>query len=466
MEKRYGLFTAIAMIVGIVIGSGVFFKAQTVLEKTGGSMPLAICAFLIGGAIMLICTLTFSFIASSSANENGVLDYAKNTVGKRYSYYVGWFLSMIYYPSLTAVVAWLSARYSIVFIQSLSPTFGAEVLASGELIPSSVGGPECITLALFYLVCAYAINALSPRLAGKIQISATVIKLIPLLLVAAVGTTVGIVSGQLSENFTASVPSLTENMHQSPLLASVISVAFAYEGWIIASGISRELKNPEKNLPRALVIGALIVISIYIFYYIGLSGGAPNSVLVSDGVTPALKNIFGGFFATILNLFIVISCLGTLNGLMLGCTRGVYALASESKGFSPEVFAQIDPKTKMPSNSAILGLLLCGAWFLYFYGATLASDKWFGVFCFDVSELPIITLYAFYIPIFIAYAVKSKNTGFVKRFVFPTLAVSASIFMVIAAFASHRSEALYYLIVFAVIMLFGIPFLSDKKARR
>ena len=62
LERKYGLFTAICMVVGIVIGSGVFFKAQAILEKTGGDMPLAILAWLIGGAIMLVCLITFSFL--------------------------------------------------------------------------------------------------------------------------------------------------------------------------------------------------------------------------------------------------------------------------------------------------------------------------------------------------------------------------------------------------------------------
>ena len=64
LEKRYGLFTAVCMVVGIVIGSGVFFKAQDILNHTGGNMPLGILAWLIGGAVMLICALTFSTLAS------------------------------------------------------------------------------------------------------------------------------------------------------------------------------------------------------------------------------------------------------------------------------------------------------------------------------------------------------------------------------------------------------------------
>ena len=175
LEKKFGLFTAICMVVGIVIGSGVFFKAQTVLQKTEGNMPLGILAWIIGGTIMIICILAFAAMAQRYEKVNGIVDYAEATVGKKYGYDIGWFLTTTYYPTLTSVLSWLSARYTLVFITSCWPDFPL-------IIPAAEGGciigPECLALMLFYLVCAYVVNALSPKLAGKLQTSTTVIKLI------------------------------------------------------------------------------------------------------------------------------------------------------------------------------------------------------------------------------------------------------------------------------------------------
>ena len=92
LEKKYGLFTAICMVVGIVVGSGVFFKAQVILQKTGGDMPLGVLAWLIGGAIMIVCILAFSAMAQKYEKVNGIVDYAEAIVGKRYGYYIGWVL--------------------------------------------------------------------------------------------------------------------------------------------------------------------------------------------------------------------------------------------------------------------------------------------------------------------------------------------------------------------------------------
>lgn len=193
-----------------------------------------------------------------------------------------------------------------------------------------VVGPECIALMLFYLCCSYAVNALSPKLAGKIQASTTVIKLIPLGVMAIVGVIAGLASGQLTENFVAP-PSPLWAQGQHPLRA-VCATSFAYEGWIIATKPSTRAEGSKRNLPKALTVGGIIVIATYLLYYIGVTGGASNAELIEKGATVAFTNIFGNVIGNILNLFIAISCIGTMNGLMLACCRGVYSVAARGKG--------------------------------------------------------------------------------------------------------------------------------------
>ncbi|MBQ8337648.1 MAG: amino acid permease, partial [Oscillospiraceae bacterium] len=286
LTKKYGLLTAICMVVGIVIGSGVFFKAQTVLQKTGGDMPLGIIAWIIGGLVMIACILAFSSMAQKYEKVNGVVDYAEATMGKKYAYLMGWFLTTIYYPTMTVALAWLSARYSLEFIRSVAPNFPLLNMGGAETIL----GPECIILMLFYLCAAYALNVLSPKLAGKFQVSTTFIKLIPLCLMAVVGIVYGLVNGTLANNFANAAEGYT--VSGNPLFAAVCSTVFAYEGWIIATSINAEIKDSKKNLPRALVIGGLIIMAIYIFYYIGVAGGASNKTLADKGATQAFTNVF------------------------------------------------------------------------------------------------------------------------------------------------------------------------------
>ncbi len=436
LKKKYGLITAIAMVVGIVIGSGVFFKAEKILTATGGNLPLGILAWIMGGAIMIICAYTFSIMATKYEYVNGIVDYAEVTIGKKYAYYVGWFMATIYYPTLTSVLAWVSARYTCV------------------LLGFNIVGGEAMVIACFYLIASYAINSLSPIIAGKFQVSTTIIKLIPLLLMAVIGTIVGLSNGLIIENFTTVAKEVSTG---NALFTAVVATSFAYEGWIIATSINAELKDSKRNLPKALVLGTFIVMSVYILYYIGLAGGVSNATIMEGGEAGA-KIAFEGIFSkaggTILFVFVVISCLGTLNGLMLGCTRGMYSLAARNQGPRASIFKQVDKETNMPSNSSIVGLLLCAFWLLYFFGTQL-TDSWIGPYWFDSSELPIVTIYASYIPIFIMLAVKEKELSSFKRFVMPVLSVLACIFMIIAACFAHKMAVVWYLITFAIVMLLG-----------
>lgn len=457
LKKKYGLLTAICMVVGIVVGSGVFFKAEKILQVTGGNLKLGILAWVIGGIIMIICAYTFSIMATKYEKVNGVVDYAEAAVGEKYAYLAGWFLSTIYYPTLTMALAWLSARFTlIVFNQENPETSGL-----------------CFALACFYLVGSYALNALSPVIAGKFQVSTTFVKLVPLLLMAIVGTIYGSLNGTLIKNFTeiVDISVFTENNITPPassfdaIFSAVCATVFAYEGWIIATSINAEIKDAKKNLPKALVIGSIIIVAIYVFYYIGLAGAVDNETMLINGMTGAkvaFANVFGNIMGTGIFVFVIISCLGTLNGLMLGCTRGLYSLSTRGRGPSPKVFADVDKNTNMPANSAVFGLLLCAAWLLYFYCASFSSfsDK-LGMFAFDPTELPIVTIYPFYIPIFFKMMTNKEFKG-AKRFVAPLLSVAGSIFMVIASVKAHASEIPGYLIIFAIIMVVGVICMKKK----
>jgi len=465
LTKKYGLITAICMVVGIVIGSGVFFKAQNILNLTSGNMPLGILAWIIGGLIMIFCAYCFSVLSTKYNKINGIVDYAEATCGQKYGYNIGWYMATIYTPCITSVLAWVSARYTLVIFGMQDPTTGL-----------------CLSLSCLYLIISYAINSLSPIIAGKLQVSTTALKLIPIVLMAVVGTIYGLVvtPDGSTQSILISNFATAGNSNISALFGAVVATAFAYEGWILATSINSELEDAKKNLPKALIIGTAVVVAAYIMYYIGVAGGASVQSLMNDGATVAFKNVFGKVGGTILNVLIAISCLGTLNGLMVSCTRNMYSLAVRNKGISPETLKQVDPATNMPTNSGIVGLVLCAIWLFYFFIANLDtvlignysvdSANWLvkllgtlntetnmyqvGWFAFDSSELPIVALYAMYIPIFIKM-MGLKELSIVKRLVMPILAIIASAFMIIAAIYSHKWGVMYFLIIFAIVMIIG-----------
>jgi len=439
LHTKYGLLTAICMVVGIVIGSGIFFKSSKILAITGGSMSLSVATVVIVGLIMIICSNVFAILANRYEKVNGIVDYAEAALGPKYGYYVAWFMTIMYYPILTSCLAWVSATYTCVLF-NIEPTGGFHV-----------------AFGAFYLIMGFLLNALAPRLAGKFQVSTTIIKLIPLVLMAVVGIIAGLINGLTIESFSSASIVDPSKANGQGLFSSIVAFSFAYEGWIIATSINAELKNSKRNLPLALTIGSLICVAVYVAYIVGLSGAISVGEMINAGdqlPKLAFSQFFGRVAGTIVYVFIVISCLGTMNGLMMGCIRGAYSIAARGQGFKPDVFSHVDPITNTPTNSAIFGVAMCGFWYFYWQVFFIQG---YGPFFFnwEPDELPIITLYASYIPIFISLMKKEKDLGSFSRYVLPILGIISCCFMVYCAFSAYGAQAWYYLAVFVVVMIIG-----------
>ena len=464
MEKRFGLPTAIAMVIGIVIGSGVFIKGGKLLSLTGGNMVSAVVVVGIVGLICIICSLVFAQLGSRYEKVNGVVDYAEVALGSRYAYYVGWFMTTIYYPSLAAILAFFAAMFTC-------PLLGIQVLdfATGSIAVEAVG------LGAAYLMIGYGINAISPKLAGKLQVSMTVIKLVPLVLMAVVGTIVGLCNGTTLEVLNTVTQTTAGG---GGLFGGVVAFAFAYEGWIIATSINAELKDAKRNLPLALIIGALFCTAIYCLYIFSMSSVGNVETII--GTWPlgetlpkiAFGNVFGPVVGTIVYVFVAISCLGTLNGLIMGSCRGMYSVASRGMGPRPEFFGDVDEQNKFSIKSSMIGLILAGFWYGWtvllwmkgpdFFGG-VHNSLWIG---WEPDEISIVNLYAMYIPMFIALMAKGKDLNVFKRFVMTTLGVACCVFMVYCCVVGKGYQQIIgYLIFFAIVMFIGFLFERYNKKK-
>ena len=443
MKTKYGLATAIAMVVGVVAGSGVFFKAEAVLSATGGDVRTGVTAWILVGLVMIICAGTFAVLASRYERAASMVDFADIVAGSDFSFFLGWFLATIYYPSLTAILAWVTARYICVFFHT-----------------SDLLGGTAILFTAFILILLFVVNSLAPRFSGRMQVVSTIAKLLPLICMAIFGIISGLNSGMLARNFYTATPATGEG----GLLAAIISVAFAYEGWIVSTSINGELKNAKRNMPLALTAGTLIIMGIYVFYYIGLTGAVTTRTLMESGhqgAFVAFETIFGTGMGTAVFALIVVSCFSTCNGLCVANSRALYALAA--RNHLPSSFATLDPNSNMPLTSSTLSMLLAMVWLVHFYGSHI-EPPWFPhTFRFDSSELPIITLYAFYIPMFLCMMKKEKDLRFFSRFILPGLATLCCILMVITCMVVHSSKIPGYFIVFAIDMALGAFVLLRKK---
>ena len=457
MEKRYGLPTAISMVIGIVIGSGVFIKGGKVLNLTGGNLLQGIAVVGIVGLICIICSLVFAELGSRYEKVNGVVDYAEVALGPKYAYYVGWFMTVIYIPAIVSMLAFFSA---MMFLQ----LFGIPAVdfSTGQVNFAAIG------VGAGFLMIGYGINILSPRIAGRLQVGMTVIKLIPLILMGVIGTIAGLANGTTLEVLNYVNTPAYQPVDGAGFFKAIVGFAFAYEGWILATSINAELKNAKRNLPLALVVGSVVTIVLYALYIFAMS--CIGDVDTITGTWPfgeglpriAFSKLFGGVIGTIVYVFITISCLGTMNGLIMASSRGLYAVSVRGMGPKPEFFGDIDKQNNFSVKSAVFGMMAGGFWyawtvFMWMGGPGLfAGVHNFEWLAWEPDEIGIICLYIMYIPMMIGLMVKAKDLGFFRRFVLPGLGLICCLFFAYSIWVGYGpKQCLGFLIFFAVVMFIG-----------
>ena len=453
MKKLYGFPTALSMVIGIVIGSGIFFKAVKLLKLTGGSMRNALLVIGVVGLICIVCSLFFANLGREHVHCNGLVDYAEAIIGQKYAYFIGWFMACFYYPIIGSTLCYISASY-------VSLLMGQEMY-----------GNNTLGFAALFLIGLSVLNMVSPKLAGRFQVSTAVIKCIPLVLMSCVGILIGIKNG----NCAAALSHIAEGS-DGGILPGVCAFAFSYEGWIASTTINSELKNSKRDLPLALIIGCIFCTLLYMAYVLSMSATLSVEEIVAVGdqlPMVAFSNIFGNTFSTIILVFIIISCLGTSNGMILCALRGFYGLAVRGLGPAPEAMADVDKDTGMPLKSSILALALMGFWLfqtsILFFQGPLAfngtgNPEW--LLAWEADEICIITLYALYVPMFAVTILRKKEYSFLQRFIIPLLAMVSSLFMCYCCYVSYGfKQVVYYLIFFAIVMATGMYFMNSSKRR-
>ena len=424
------------MITGIVIGSGIFFKADDILTYANGNVFLGVIIFSVAAIAVVFGALTISQLAIRTDKPGGLVSYAEDFVGTGTAVVFGWFESFLYLPTLCAVVSWASGIY-------VSQLLGFEDFS---VTRNTLIGFIAIT---FF----YVFNTLSAKLGGFFQNASMIVKIIPLVLIAVLGLVkgnpIGVMSGANGEAFKQSVSSIG-------WLAAFGPVAFSYDGWIVSTSICHEIKNSKKNLPIALSVAPIGVLVVYLAYFLGITSYlGPDKILElgDSSVSAAAEGLFGTLGAKLVLIAVVISILGVVNGVVLGLIRLPYSLSLRnmmpaSKAFKKEVKAL----GGMPVNSALLEYALA-VFYLMLHNFLLTRNNDF-ISNLDISEISICVLYLLYIILYVAVIrlykkgeIKSKFLGVVA----PVLAMIGSL-IIFSGSVVKLAFILYALVCFAFIL--------------
>lgn len=440
-KRKYGLFTSITMITGIVIGSGIFFKADNVLAYTNGNVLLGIIIFIIAAIAIIFGCLAISQLANLTDKPGGLISYTEEFVGIDSSCAFGWFQTFLYLPTLAAVVAWVTGIY-------ITQLFEIEfTLENSTLI--GVGS----------LTFLFIVNVLSAKLGGYFQNAAMIIKMLPLIIIAVYGLFIGNPGSLVMDD----IQNFRSDAISWGWLAAFAPIAFSFDGWIISTSICSEIKNSKRNLPLALTISPLMILLVYILYFVGISSLlGPDVVLEQqDGsVFTAVTLLFGKIGARVILVFVVISVLGTVNGITLGFIRMPYSLALRNMIPGSSWIKKEDERLGgMPLNSAILAYLLSMFWMAIHY----ISQK-YGMRG-DVSEIAIGVSYLNYIVLYFAVMRLTKKgviQSKVMGYVIPVLAMIGSL-VIISGSITHPLFIYYFLICFSIIFAGWIYCRVNKK---
>lgn len=436
-KQPYGLFTAITMIVGICIGSGIFFKSDNILVATGGSIPLGVLVFALGAVAIIFGGLSMSTLAARTERPGGALAYAEEFCGKRMGAAFGWFQIFVYYPTLVAVVSWVVGIYACVLFN----------LEGSLELQVGIG-------SAFFALC-FLYNTLSRRIGGFAQNASTVIKLIPLFVLAVSGLIWGDPIGGLSRLPAAQATGLA-------WISAIGPIAFSYDGWIVSTSIGHEVRDSKRNLPRALVFAPIFVMLAYVLYFVGVTTylGPEQVLALGDGhIAEMATQLISPGFAKAITVFVIISVMGTVNGLILGYIRVPYAL-SLREGMMPfsKKLSVVNEKLDMPVNSALFAFGLSALWMLVHY----VTSRYSLLPNSDISEISIATSYLLYVVLY--YQVfrlwKRGELGVMRGLVCPALATLGSAFILSG---SLQSALFFWYFGFCLLIVAGSQIYYKKK---
>ncbi|HFZ9719230.1 TPA: APC family permease [Streptococcus agalactiae] len=420
IKQTYGLMTTIAMIVGVVIGSGIYFKVDDILKFTGGDVFLGMVILVLGSFSIVFGSLSISELAIRTSESGGIFSYYEKYVSPALAATLGLFASFLYLPTLTAIVSWVAAFY----------TLGESSSLESQII-----------LAAVYILALSLMNIFAKRIAGGFQSLTTFVKMIPLVLIALIGAFWSDKAPQLPQHLTAIQPS---NIGWS-WVSGLVPLYFAYDGWTIFVSIAPEVKNPKKNLPLAFVIGPALILLSYLAFFYGLTQILGASFIMTtgnDAINYAANIIFGPSVGRLLSFIVILSVLGVANGLLLGTMRLPQAFA-ERGWIKSERMANINLKYQM-SLPASLTVTAVAIFWLFVHFMVTKFNLLPGS---DISEIAVvfnntslIILYVLVLSLYLKKDIKNKFTGLVS----PILAILGGLILFIGSLLSNFFTVLIF----------------------
>ena len=429
LKKEIGLLSASAVVIGMVIGSGVFFKPTAIYTATGAP-GLGMIAWILGGIITIAGGLTAAEVAAAIPRTGGMITWMKETYGDIWGYILGWVETVISFPANIAALAIIFATQAVSLL--------------------GLNDSMLVTIAIISIIFLIVMNCLGAKVGGNIQTIFTIAKMVPIFAIIIFGIING--NGGIVRLFPISVAS---HPIATGLGSALLATMFAYDGWIHIGNISGELKNPQKDLPRAIIGGLFFVMAVYVVINMAYLFVLPASALAATKTpaTDVATILFGAAGGKIITVGILISIFGTLNGNILTGMRVPYAMALENELPGSKYFSKLNAKTHTP--------IYCGV----LIGVIAIIMTMAGNFN-QLTDLLIFVLWIFYVLTFIAVIVlRKKKPDLVRPYrvpfypVVPLIAILGGLYIIINTMFTQPANAGLGLL----LTVIGLPIYFIKK---
>ncbi|MFR0001797.1 MAG: APC family permease [Intestinibacter bartlettii] len=434
LQKNLGIAAALSTVVGMVIGGGVFFKPQAVYTLTGGAPGLGILAWIIAGIMTITAGLTAAEVSAAIPKTGGMMVYIEEIYGKKLGFLTGWMQTVLFFPATAAAIAVMFGQQAAILLNNPS-----------IVMPMSIG----------VILLVGILNTFGSKTSGTIQTVSTVCKLIPLVLIIVFGFIKGSGDNPIMN------PLVAEGIRPMGIIGQLlVAILFAYDGWINVGALAGEMKNPGKDLPKAIIGGLSIVMAINVVINLAYLWVLPASELAQYASPASIvaEKIFGPVGGKLINVGILVSVFGCLNGYLLTGPRIPYTLANQK--LLPATFGKLN-KNGVPANATLFMVVL---------SVIYALSGQFNL----LSDLSMFAIWAFYTLTFIGVIKLRKTQPDLKRPykvpfypVIPIISICSGLFVVIDQLFLAGMKSSIISLGGVIITLIGLPvysFMTKKNS--
>ncbi|XP_061498886.1 b(0,+)-type amino acid transporter 1 isoform X1 [Anopheles gambiae] len=343
LKRRVGLFSGVALIVGTMIGSGIFVSPSGLLVRTG-SIGVSFIIWMACGLLSLLGALAYAELGTMNTSSGAEWAYFMDAFGAWPAFLFSWVSTLVLKPSQMAIICLSFAQYAVeAFVSECDPPLSVVKM-----------------VAILAIVSILFVNCYSVNLGMAVQNVFTSAKLIAVLIVIC-GGAYKLCQGNtqhLQNAFSGTTPSL------GAIATAFYTGLWAYDGWNNLNYVTEEIQNPSKNLPRSIIIGIPLVTLCYALINVSyLAAMSPTEMIESEAVAVTFGNRILGVMAWLMPLSVTISTFGSANGTLFAAGRLCFAASRE--GHLLDILSYVHVRRLTPAPGLIFHSLIAGAMVLY-----------------------------------------------------------------------------------------------------